>query len=93
MIDALKSTAVLGVKTSLPFMIGLLENEIFKNGDTYTGYIDKNYSELIKFDFEKNLPHALGVAAHINTSFEPENKDPWLNIGKWELLFSKGKTK
>ncbi|MFA7625565.1 MAG: acetyl-CoA carboxylase biotin carboxylase subunit [Candidatus Kapaibacterium sp.] len=93
MIDALKSTAVLGVKTSLPFMIGLLENEIFKNGDTYTGYIDKNYAELIKFDFEGNLPHALGVAAHINTSFEPENKDPWLNIGKWELLFSKGKTK
>lgn len=93
MIDALKNTAVLGVKTSLPFMIGLLENDIFIKGDTYTGYIDKHYAELINYDYEKNLAYALGVAAHINTTCQNEKKDPWLSIGKWEILSSFGDKK
>ncbi len=93
MIEALKNTVVLGVRTSIPFMIGLLEHDIFTSGDTYTGFIDKNYSELTQYDYQSNLDVALAVAAHSNTSFEDGNKEPWKSTGKWEILSGFGDRK
>lgn len=93
MIDALKKTIVLGVRTSIPFMIKLLESKMFVDGDMFTGYIDNNYEELRSIDDQNNLELALAVAAHVNSNPINTEQNPWKSIGNWQILSDFGTKK
>jgi acetyl-CoA carboxylase biotin carboxylase subunit len=86
MINALKENIILGVKTSIPFMITLLESEEFIKGNTYTTFIDSNYSNLISIDDSINLNYAASVATLTNKNSGKIDYNPWKSIGKWEIL-------
>ncbi len=94
MILALKQNVILGVQTSIGFMIKCLEHPDFVNGDTYTNFIDKNIDEL-KSDKSAGIDYALAagvlaeraakkskVAIETNGGVAPT---PWQTLGAWEI--------
>jgi acetyl-CoA carboxylase biotin carboxylase subunit len=92
MIIALKENIVLGVKTSVRFMIDCLEHEEFITGKTYTDFIANHMPERISAS-EDIINAALGAAALAETKVKPaaiagpvqKDSNPWLEIGSWEI--------
>jgi acetyl-CoA carboxylase biotin carboxylase subunit len=94
MIKALKNNVILGVNTSIEFMVNILESEDFISGNTFTDLIDKDYSRFIKVN-DENLNTALlsALAYHngnkkagINKSSDSNTiSDVWHSIGNWEI--------
>ncbi len=94
MLLALKENVILGVKTSIGFMLKCLEHPEFIRGNTFTNFIEKNIK--IEKDAEgKLLNYAfLGSAMHHNdnkknsktfTAASGEMPTPWQTIGSWEI--------
>lgn len=93
MINALKNTVILGPKTSIGFMIKVLEHPEWISGNTYTNFIEKYFGEGYSAS-EELLKYALAVA---NISFTNQKKSitevkaqeripsPWLTLGNWEI--------
>ncbi len=97
MILALKDNIILGVKTSTKFMIKCLEHPEFKKGNTFTDFIEKNLQNHKEKNI-KDLNIALTAAVFLNDKAKKSNViklsdsksyNPWLSIGKWEILGSK----
>ena len=93
MIKALKNNVILGVNTSIEFMVNILESEDFISGNTFTDLIDKNYERFIKIK-DENLNTALIAASAFNTGNRKavvnnsDNNtilDVWHSIGNWEI--------
>lgn len=94
MLNALKENAVLGVKTSIPFMLKALEHRDFIAGDTFTNFIDKNFPDYGE-DREHLLSKALAAAGVYsaeknknNALFSSDSNEmptPWTTVGKWEI--------
>jgi len=94
MVNALKENIILGVKTSMSFMIDILNHPEFVAGNTNTNFIPLHFFE--KFPTNENdLLIALAVASfssnHKNKNDNhtvqfSTSTNPWLEIGKWELL-------
>lgn len=97
MILALKQNVILGVKTSIGFMIRCLEHPEFINGNTFTNFIEAN-KMLEQNDNSYELPYALAAAnLHIKSnkstnqvlvSSDGELPTPWHTIGSWEVCSS-----
>lgn len=95
MIEALKSNAILGVKTSINFMIACLETDEFKSGDTNTSFIDSHYERLKLYRNDELLNLSLAAADEylhdnlqnfVTQDFTKSN--PWLEMGNWEICSS-----
>ena len=93
MLMALKDNVILGVKTSNKFMQSVLNHEDFRNGTTYTNFIDSHKSDLFVTN-DKDREIALNASALFNRSAKKTiNQDktihavtnPWLEVGNWEL--------
>lgn len=97
MIRALKDNVILGVKTSINFMIACLESDDFIKGKTYTSFIDKNFESLKNHREDTLLLPALAAAynrmlSDINYK-KGENEiysqsNIWQEIGSWEICSS-----
>lgn len=87
MISAFKDNVILGVKTSIPFMIKCLENDDFISGNTFTDFIDKNFDELMAPKQDSKFKESLAVAAIGNTLSDDlsDEKNIWKLIGNWEI--------
>lgn len=94
MIRALEECVVLGVRTSVEFMIDVLASEAFGNGDTHTGFLQEHMDGW-RPDESRD---ALALAGHLlgqeqNTgdtgpnlaSPGPDASSPWQRLGSWEL--------
>ena len=98
MILALKENIVLGVKTSIRFMIDCLEHPEFIAGNTFTDFIEKNMHDKMQPEIGENkLKNAIAAAALHNSlnyrkkvvkSENGEIPTPWQSIGKWEICSS-----
>lgn len=98
MILALKDNVILGVKTSVNFMLDILQHNDFIDGRTYTDFIEKNMSDYTPPDDE-----VLDAALLAITMFYSNNKKhsngfsvgresaptPWNSTGKWEICSNK----
>lgn len=97
MINALKNTVILGTKTSIGFMIRVLEHPEWIAGNTYTNFIEKhfggNYSppqEMLKFALAgasfsfKNRRNIF-----VSTPAQGKIPSPWQTIGHWEIAMGK----
>jgi 3-methylcrotonyl-CoA carboxylase alpha subunit len=98
MILALKENIVLGVKTSIRFMIDCLEHPEYINGNTFTDFIEKNMSDKMLPEIaDEKLKNAM-MAAALHSSLNNRKKvvsakngdmpTPWQTIGKWEICSS-----
>jgi acetyl-CoA carboxylase biotin carboxylase subunit len=98
MIIALKENVILGVKTSIAFMIKCLEHPEYIAGNTFTNFIDQNMS-----DIKEDKAHLLNIALLSAGMTEQSNSknsgsiqtvsnvqlSPWQTIGKWEICSGK----
>jgi len=98
LILALKQNIILGVKTSIKFMINCLEHPEFINGNTFTNFIEKNMNEKIprpEFILNSALTAAVlflqSQKKQLAVFSEGNGKmpSPWLSIGNWEICSSK----
>lgn len=95
MVNALKSTVILGVKTSIGFMIRVLEHPDWINGYTFTNFIDKNFSDNYCSE-TSNIDYAMISALQYQqnsqlklqksiTTKSDSIASPWQLVGKWEI--------
>ncbi|MGB6063237.1 MAG: acetyl-CoA carboxylase biotin carboxylase subunit [Desulfomonilaceae bacterium] len=95
MIRALKECVILGVTTTIEFLLDVLSSDAFKAGDTHTGFIDENFADW-KSDRTIDKLAALGFVAdqvlkpvaQTNGAEDGRNRqpfNPWLRLGAWDL--------
>lgn len=95
MIIALKENVILGVQTSIRFMLDVLEHPEFINGNTYTNFIEQNMKQRATIS-QDDFITTLAVAAYSDMINKPkmfasiatEMPTPWQSIGKWEIANS-----
>jgi acetyl-CoA carboxylase biotin carboxylase subunit len=97
MINALKNTVILGTKTSIGFMIKVLEHPEWIAGNTYTNFIEKHFEgkhlpspDLIDFALagaEFAFKSKRKVARVSNV--KEEIPSPWQSLGHWEIAMGK----
>jgi len=93
MINALKDYKILGIKTSLKFLMDVLAHPEFKAGRTYTDFIDRNMGERIIDKKLIELAAAVSSAALISKpaistaggGVKRTSPSPWQTIGTWEI--------
>jgi acetyl-CoA carboxylase biotin carboxylase subunit len=92
MIRALKEYAILGVKTPIPFMMDILKSDAFRQGHTYTDFIDRHFAS-----WKPGIPdEEIARAAFIIDEAAGKKKmktapdmtagsypSPWESIGQW----------
>lgn len=95
MILALKDNVILGVQTSIRFMLDVLEHPEFIAGNTFTNFIDINMKDRINHSMN-DLDSILAAGAYAVFNEKPQNVSkvtsemptPWQTIGKWEIANS-----
>jgi len=92
MIEALRNTVTLGVKTSIAFMANCLEHNDFIEGQTYTDFIEKNSEQLFATKLNDNINYALiGSLLHNKSKSSKQTNSigeipsPWQTIGNWQI--------
>jgi acetyl/propionyl-CoA carboxylase alpha subunit len=93
MVRALREYVVLGVKTTIPFMIDVLDSERFRAGETTTDLIDSSFAGWSP-DAGSNDLAAIAYILHDMTALpqaagegRPEEsfKTPWQRLGQWRI--------
>jgi len=88
-IAGLRSYPILGVRTNVPFLIGLLDHPAFISGDVDIGFVDAERSALVADLVGDPPPEVLAVAAHAGESPSPAAArsivvpDPWTALKGW----------
>jgi acetyl-CoA carboxylase biotin carboxylase subunit len=97
MINALKNTVILGTKTSIGFMIKVLEHPEWIAGRTYTNFIEEHFGKSYTANDEL-LKFALAGAFYsfrnqkkmvVSSKTKEEIPSPWQTLGRWEIAMSK----
>jgi len=88
---ALDDYVIMGVKNQLPFLRDVVNSRAFREGATYTNFIDVHFSGWKPEQNLKNIAIA-GAAIHDmifkKEAVSPARKEkynPWTQIGSWEL--------
>jgi acetyl-CoA/propionyl-CoA carboxylase biotin carboxyl carrier protein len=88
-IAGLRSYPVLGVRTNVSFLIGLLDHPAFISGNVDIGFVDAERNALVADLGGDPPPEALAVAVHAGESPSPEAArsigvpDPWTTLRGW----------
>lgn len=94
MIRALRNYAVLGVKTSIPFLIDVLESEQFIAGETFTDFIPKHFEGWKQPDEQADLARMAYIVGEMTRAAAPVGggsaksagvPSPWQTLGGWRL--------
>ena len=92
MIRALESYAILGVHTTIPFLIDLLASEKFRSGETHTGFIEESFSNWTMGGEDVDLARIAYVVDELNAGGKQQGSPesvgmptPWETLGAWKL--------
>jgi acetyl-CoA carboxylase biotin carboxylase subunit len=92
MIRALERYALVGVRTTIPFLIDVLKSPEFVEGRTHTGLVDEHFGR-----WTRNMEDAdLAIMAYVIDELSPSRKTqagageagvptPWHTLGHWSL--------
>jgi len=90
MIQALREYVILGIRTPIPFLIDLLRSDAFKAGETFTDFIEANFSdwtpERAGADFAAIafiINERGGKKKHQAVNREDACASPWQTLGNW----------
>ncbi len=95
-IEALRQYVVLGIRTNIPFLLGILQHPAFKAGAIDTSFLDRERGALLP-DVSEPLPAAAFAAAALANDSGDESRpagdgrsasrgrDPFDTIGRWGL--------
>jgi acetyl-CoA carboxylase biotin carboxylase subunit len=91
LIEALKNYVILGIKTPIKYLIDILEHPKFREGKTYTNFIEKEMKNWTPQEEELKI----ALIGAIVSGVEKEEKkievkeeitsSPWKELGRWEL--------
>lgn len=96
MIRALNDYKILGIRHSIRYLADIIAHEKYISGETYTNFIDKNFSDWSDSS-DANLETALAAAAIINANRKNQQPgfgngrmasqaySPWQTLGAWRI--------
>jgi len=70
MIRALKTYVVLGIRTTIPFLIDVLNSEEFAKGNTHTGFIDHHFKNWSQSKADEDIARIAYVVEEITSPME-----------------------
>jgi acetyl-CoA carboxylase, biotin carboxylase subunit len=92
MLRALRSYAILGVQTTIPFLADVMESGPFERGETNTHFIETHFSDWSPCRQDATLAGIVYViddlARPLRTSTTPQAANPptpWETLGEWRL--------
>ncbi|MBE9571178.1 MAG: acetyl-CoA carboxylase biotin carboxylase subunit, partial [Proteobacteria bacterium] len=92
MIRALKSYVILGIRTTIPFLIDALRSPEFAKGNTYTDFIDRNFKNWSHSKEDEDLAKIAYVVEEMASHGRPSAKvndrswqTPWETLGEWRM--------
>jgi len=92
MIRALKNYVILGIRTTIPFLIDVLSSPEFVKGDTHTGFIDRHFESWSQNKEDEDLARIAYVVEEIASHGRPSATmrekgwpTPWETLGEWRL--------
>ena len=88
MAAALKATTLLGVTTNQSFLIQLLEEPFFAEGETYTSTVESHTwtaPEMPEFVKEAALAAGCVVENEASGASRSDRYNPWLRAGKFRM--------
>jgi len=92
MIRALKNYVILGIRTTIPFLIDVLSSPEFVKGNTHTGFIDRHFENWSQSKEDEDLARIAYVVeemtSHGRASAIVSEKGwptPWETLGEWRL--------
>ena len=95
MIRALEGCVILGVRTSIEFMIAVLRSQQFVDGDTHTRFIDEHMADwapdessdaiALVGDLLERRTTSVVSAASGNGPSAMDRSSPWRRLGAWTL--------
>ncbi len=95
MIAALSEYVILGIKSTVSFLKGIMNDKDYIAGNLSTGFIERHFNQLRLATAPAKIPTEIVIAAaltmlnrgHQKKAKGPrdETTSPWLTIGKWEI--------
>ena len=92
MIRALENYVILGIRTTIPFLIDVLRSPEFVKGNTYTGFIDQHFQGWRQSIEESDLARIAYVVEEASSSLKSSTKgkekgwpSPWETLGDWRI--------
>lgn len=92
MIRALEEYPILGIRTTIPFLLDLIQSEPFRQGETHTDFIDKHFQQWAPGAQEQDLAAIAYVVDTLTGRLVSRDSresrgisSPWETLGRWEL--------
>ncbi len=91
---ALKDYVIIGIKTTIPFLIAIMEHPEFKNGNTFTNFVERYFKDWKEpkeeFGTEAIVSSAVILFNNLKVKKTSDQKkyvyNPWLEIGPWRNI-------
>ncbi|MBM3819997.1 MAG: hypothetical protein FJW14_13405 [Acidimicrobiia bacterium] len=94
LLAALRDFPILGIRTNVPFLVGVLEHPRFVSGDIHTGMVDADRDSLLAALPHEASPEALAVAGALSggpptppsaatARLTRVTMDPWVTLADW----------
>ena len=92
MIRALENYVILGIRTTIPFLIDALRSPEFAKGNTHTNFIDRHFESWSQSKEDENLARIAYVVEEMTYFNKPATKvrdrgwpTPWETLGEWRM--------
>jgi acetyl-CoA carboxylase biotin carboxylase subunit len=92
MLRALRTYVILGIRTTIPFLIDVLNSDEFVKGNTHTGFIDhhfENWSQSREDEDAARIAYVIEeITSHGKASPKVSEKGwptPWETLGQWRM--------
>jgi acetyl/propionyl-CoA carboxylase alpha subunit len=92
MIRTLESYAILGIQTTIPFLIDILRTPAFAEGRTHIDFLDHHFANWVQDMHEADLARIAYVIDELNASKRVQTKtkdagqlSPWHTLGDWSI--------
>jgi len=91
-IRALESYVILGIRTTIPFLIEVLKSPDFAKGDTYTDFIERHFEDWSQNTEDADLARIAYVVDELTAVKKPQAAakekgwpTPWETLGEWRI--------
>jgi acetyl-CoA carboxylase biotin carboxylase subunit len=91
MIRALETYVILGIRTTIPFLIDLLKSPDFAEGNTFTNFIDLHFENWTQERDEEDMAKIAYVVDELTSGRRPSAEKvkgwptPWETLGEWRM--------
>lgn len=92
MLRALTTYVILGIRTTIPFLIDVLSSEEFAKGHTHTGFLDRHFKNWSQGKADEDVARIAYVIEEIVSRGRPSTvvskkgfPTPWETLGEWRI--------